>query len=145
MPSNSAVVDRPETQSAELRTDDAWLAVFGDLPNLLTDLPASWFESAKTADQRSEARCWSDCKARLTPLDPQTATEDAPPVVITLKDISRHGIGFSHSDPLPHRLVRITFGSEESAAPVLVVRLQWCRFRKPGLYESGGRIQRVIS
>jgi hypothetical protein len=63
---------------------------------------------------------------------------------VTLKDISRHGLGISHAGPLPWRLVQIRFACEGAGSPTLVVRLQWCRFVAPGEYESGGQIQRVI-
>jgi hypothetical protein len=141
---NAAVVERPESRPAA-RNDSTWLSVLGDFPSLLGDLPASWFESSRITDGRSEARCWCDSRARLTPLDEPAQCAGGPPIQIALTDISRHGIGFSHAEPLPYRLVQITFEPEDKSAPTLVVRLQWCRFRKPGFYESGGQIQRVVT
>lgn len=125
------------------RSDAAWLSILGDFPALLDELPANWFESAKVSDRRAEPRCWCDSQALLTPLDEPPVNGDGSPIPIALTDISRHGIGFSHAEPLPYRMVRITFDCDDVSAPILVVRLQWCRFRKPGICESGGQIQRV--
>lgn len=144
MPANTALVERPEPLPAA-RNDSTWLSVLGDFPSLLSDLPASWFEASRITDGRSEARCWCDSRARLTPLDEPLAGDGGPAIQISLTDISRHGIGFSHTEPLPYRLVQIAFESDDTSGPTLVVRLQWCRFRKPGFYESGGQIQRVVA
>lgn len=133
-----------ETQSSSFPVDSAWLTTFGDFREVLEDLPASWLESVKVSDRRTEPRCACDSRASLVPLD-ESADKDAPPTPIELLDISRHGIGFTHTEPLPYRMIQISFNSDDSSAPVFIVRLQWCRFRKPGVYESGGQIQRVIS
>lgn len=141
----AAVAERLDSRQAASRNDATWQAVLGDFPALRSDLPASWFESTKFAEFRSEARCWCDGLARLTPLDEPSLGGDGLPIPIQLTDISRHGIGFSHAEPLPYRMVQIAFDSDDVSAAVLVVRLQWCRFRKPGICESGGQIQRVMT
>jgi hypothetical protein len=126
------------------RNDPTWLSLFGDFQSLLGDLPADWYESKAENERRSETRFWCDCEARLTPLDPHCTEADRKSIPVVLKDISRHGIGLVHADPLPYRIVQLTFGHAIASAPTLVVRLQWCRFEKPGVYQSGGQIQRVI-
>lgn len=132
-----------EPGSASPTTDNAGLSAFGDFPELLEDLPSDWLESVKVADRRSEPRCWCDSQAWLTPLDAQETNASVSAIPISLTDISRSGVGFSHAEPLPYRLVQIAFESDDPSSPVLVVRLQWCRFRDPGTYESGGSIQSV--
>jgi hypothetical protein len=127
------------------RNDPAWLSLIDDFRSFFDDLPASWSESTRVADRRAELRFLCDSRARLMPLDENCTTERGPSVPIVLTDISRNGIGFTHDKPLPYRLVQIAFGDIDGPLPNLVVRLQWCRFQKPGAYESGGRIQRVIT
>ncbi len=119
--------------------------MFGDFPTLLSDLPSDWLESVKVSDRRSEPRCWCDSQARLTPLDEQAADIPVPAIPISLTDISPNGIGFSHAEPLPYRLVQIAFDSNDESSPVMVVRLHWCRFRDGGAYESGGKIQSITT
>jgi len=127
-----------------LAEDCAWPTAGGDLRALLTELSGDWSAVRAIADRRLNSRAPCACVARLTPLD-EDAEGGEPPVSVQLTDISRRGVGLAHADPLPYRLVQIAVEGLTGAAPILVVRLQWCRFRSPGVYESGGQIQRVIS
>lgn len=144
MPLTTEVGQELSPVPAGIRTDAAWLSLFGDFQSLLADLPASWGEAIAVADRRAENRFWCDSRARLTPIDDLPGRPEAAPISVVLTDISRHGIGFSHSEPLPYRLVQVAIGQGDPSSPILVVRLQWCRFRKPGAYESGGQIQRIV-
>lgn len=145
MPISTPSFEFAEARPLSPKANGTWLSIFGDFPALLDDLPISWFESVKVSDRRSEPRCWCDSQAWLSPIDDPAASDPPPAIPISLTDISRHGIGFSHTAPLPYRLIQISFESDDAPAPILVVRLQWCRFRRPGSYESGGQIQRVVA
>lgn len=122
----------------------AWPTAGGDLRALLTELSGDWSAVRTIADRRLNSRAPCAYVARLTPLDENVDGGESP-VSVQLTDISRRGVGLAHADPLPYRLVQIAVEGLTGSAPILVVRLQWCRFRKPGVYESGGQIQRIIN
>ena len=60
------------------------------------------------------------------------------------KELSSGGIGFYHHDVIPHRylLMPIFQGADRGW---LLTQLRWCRFLKPGWYESGGQFIRRIN
>ena len=78
------------------------------------------------------------------PLDSQSLSVACVPLEVQVKDISKHGIGISHPDPMPHRLALLMFETPEKNQRRLVVRLKWCRFKRADLYESGGQIVRDL-
>src|SRR5262245_51840383 len=142
-------VPAPEPQPSFDRDDAAALSVFGSLSALLEELPASWHAATAIPDRRGEPRYYCDCSARLTPLDDEEAPPCAVPphscgLPVTVKDISRSGIGLVHTEPIPWRQVLLTFDTLAGVPLQFVVRLKWCRFKSDGLYESGGPIVRVI-
>jgi hypothetical protein len=122
----------------------AWFSLYGEIEDLLQELPRAWVEATAVSDRRVEQRFHCDYPAWLKPLDGEHALDEAPAIAVRVQDISRHGIGLAHGEPLAHRLVLISFDPDFSPSPELVVRLQWCRFRGPGAYESGGQIQRIV-
>ena len=99
-------------------------------------------------ERRGSERSEFAYKLWLTPIGAEFAgTELRDGFEVLGSSISATGFGFLHSAPLPFRNVRIN-----SADPRLdelgLGRLQmdlvlkWCRFLRPGQYESGGRIAR---
>ncbi|MGQ0636470.1 MAG: hypothetical protein ACT4QC_17800 [Planctomycetaceae bacterium] len=122
----------------------AWFTLYGELEDVLHELPGAWVDATAAADRRVEQRFHCDHPAWLRPLDGEHPLDEAPAIAVRVQDISRHGIGLAHGEPLAHRLVLISFDSDGLNSPELVVRLQWCRFRGPGAYESGGQIQRIV-
>jgi hypothetical protein len=76
---------------------------------------------------------------RLTPVAEDGVTPEGEPVVVVGKHLSENGLGFYHPKPLPYR--RVIAALETSCGTWLrfLVDVTWCRFRKQGWYESGGR------
>jgi hypothetical protein len=149
MSSTSATLAARQPSASAIEIDDPWSLRAGEFRALLGELSPDWNWVRTIAERRSNARCPCDCMARLTSLDEPSLAgdEERQPIAVRLMDISRRGVGLSHADPLPFRLVQITIESSQGPGPgpILVVRLQWCRFRQRGVYESGGQIQRVIA
>jgi hypothetical protein len=76
---------------------------------------------------------------RLTPL-----ADDGQPIAnetisVIGKNISRYGLSFYHATPLAYRRAKI---SVENIDVVFTaeIDINWCRFSKPGWYESGSRL-----
>lgn len=108
------------------------------------ELTASWYSSSIVAERRREHRFPCDLAAVLVPLSNPDGTLAGEPLGVRIQDLSRHGIGIAHPDPMPHRLVLVAFETAAEGAVRLVVRLKWCRFKQNDLYESGGQILRVL-
>jgi hypothetical protein len=79
----------------------------------------------------------------VTPLDEDLEQPLDTPFVAWGKDLSIHGLSFVHEGALPYRVVNIAFESAETGRIEFVARLKWCRFRRDGLYESGGQFLRL--
>jgi hypothetical protein len=116
----------------------------GHIDTLLRALTASWRPVSIVAERRREQRRPCDLAAVLVPLDKQGKAFAAPPLKVRIKDVSQHGVGISHSEPMAHRVALIEFETRADGPLRLVVRLKWCRFKRSDLYESGGQILRVL-
>jgi len=79
----------------------------------------------------------------LVPLDDEHAHVEEEAVTVVGKNISRRGISFFHEHPLEHRRVILELSDNELGHFTFEVDVTWCRFTKPGWYESGGRLVRV--
>jgi hypothetical protein len=81
---------------------------------------------------------------KLSPLETGRRTSEHDSIIVVGKNVSRRGFAFFHEQPLPHRraiLELVQPGLGEFAAEIDVT---WCRFTKPGWYESGGRLVRPL-
>jgi hypothetical protein len=111
---------------------------------LIKDVTASWHSASTVGERRREHRHSCNLPALLVPLDGHDLSVAHVPLEVRIKDFSKHGIGISHPDPMPHRLVLLMFETPERIRRRLVVRLKWCRFKRTDVYESGGQIVRTL-
>jgi hypothetical protein len=116
----------------------------GHIGTLLNSLTASWRPSSNVVERRKEHRVPCDLPAVLVPLDKQGNALTSSALDIRIKDLSGHGIGISHPEPMPHREVLVAFESTDDGPIRLVVRLKWCRFKQTEVYESGGQVLKVL-
>ncbi len=111
---------------------------------LLGEGAASWHPRPMVTERRRENRIPCNFPGLLVALSDSGQALDLAPWKITVKDLSRSGVGIAHLEPLPHRLTILTFETAASEPVRLVVRLKWCRFKRTDLYESGGQILRIL-
>jgi hypothetical protein len=116
----------------------------GHIDSLLRALTASWRPVSIVVERRREDRHPCDLAAVLVPLDRQGKAFAGGPLKVRVKDVSQHGIGITHAEPMAHRVALIEFETEADGPVRLVVRLKWCRFKRTDLYESGGQTLRVL-
>jgi len=116
----------------------------GHIGCLLRELTASWQPASNVANRRREHRFPCDLTASLAAVDNRGRILAGPPLSVRIKDVSLHGVGIVHPDPMPHRLVLLAFTTAEQHPVRLLVRLKWCRFKRVDVYESGGQILRVL-
>jgi hypothetical protein len=92
-----------------------------------------------TLERRRHDRLSIPVMFRLTPLADDGQPIAGESITVIGKNISRHGLSFYHAVPLAYRRARITVENIEIAFAA-EIDISWCRFSKPGWYESGSRL-----
>lgn len=110
-----------------------------DVDTVVSDLLSSWHNGRALWERRRGHRRSLEMTIQLQPLDEQTEQPCGQAVVVQTRDISAAGFSFLHAEPLAFRKVLAEFTRPDGQVARLVTRLTWCRYRKPGQYESGGR------
>jgi hypothetical protein len=82
---------------------------------------------------------------RLTPFDAERQPLVQEASIVVGKNISRRGVSFYHEKPITHRRGVIELADPSVGSFVAEIDITWCRFTKPGWYESGGRLIRSAS
>ncbi len=89
-------------------------------------------------------RCAIPILFQLTPLDDERQPIEHEATIVVGKNISRRGISFYHERPISHRRARIELVQPGLGPFAAEIDVSWCRFTKPGWYESGGRLVRAV-
>jgi hypothetical protein len=95
-------------------------------------------------ERRHEDRVAVPLLFRLTPLnnDRELVYDDA--ITVVGKDISRRGLSFYHEHALTYRRAIIVLAHPEFGRFAAEIDVNWCRFTRPGWYESGSRLVRPV-
>jgi hypothetical protein len=96
-----------------------------------------------TLERRRSDRLSVPIMFRLTPLTDDGQAIAGESITVIGKNISRHGLSFYHAVPVTYRRARISVENIDVAFAV-EIDINWCRFSKPGWYESGGRLIAAI-
>jgi hypothetical protein len=132
-------------------TDSARADLFGACPALETieqflhGGTACWLRSTRIMPDRKWQRVPYDRPVALTPWDTATNAPAGPSRRVTGRDVSLGGFSFAHMEPLACREAVVTFGVEPSQRGSLLLRLNWCRFTRAGIYLSGGRFLEPVA
>jgi hypothetical protein len=137
-------VPRSDTTSTSDEEATAPSSEEGHIDTLLRSLTASWRPVSIVVERRGDHRQPCDLPAVLAPLDRYGRNVAGDPRDVRVQDVSPHGVGITHPQPMVHRLVLLAFETAADGPIRLVVRLKWCRFKRADLYESGGQILRVL-
>jgi hypothetical protein len=125
---------------------DGAMAVGSDRAALTQQVEAliARINPAVSQERRRDERFAIPVLFKLSPLEIGGRASGPDSIVVIGKNVSRRGFSFFHEQPLPHRraiLELVQPGLGEFAAEIDVT---WCRFTKPGWYESGGRLVRPL-
>ena len=96
-------------------------------------------------DRRRDDRTAIPVLFRLVPLDTDRQPIEAEAAIVVGKNISRRGVSFYHEKPITHRRALIELADPNVGSFVAEIDITWCRFTKPGWYESGGRLLRTAA
>lgn len=94
-------------------------------------------------ERRHDVRVAIPVLLRLTPLDGNRQPIGCQAAIVMGKNISRRGLSFYHEGPMPHRRALIELAHPELGQFSAEIDINWCRFTRPGWYESGGRLLRL--
>lgn len=112
----------------------------GQVWGLLTSL----YPDADRAERRRSERFPYPRLVYLTPVAADGVTRVGETLVVAGKHLSERGLGFYHPLPLEHRLLVASLERAPEEWLHVLVDVSWCRFRRQGWYESGGRFLRSI-
>jgi hypothetical protein len=93
-----------------------------------------------TLERRDDVRIAIPVLFRLTPLDGNRQPIDSQTSIVVGKNISQRGLSFYHEQPMPHRRAFIELAHPGIGSFAAEIDVNWCRFTKPGWYESGARL-----
>jgi hypothetical protein len=116
----------------------------GPLQGEIWGLLAAMYPQVDRDERRREERFPYPRLVHLTPVAADGFTPIAEPVVVAGKHLSGRGLGFYHPAPLPHRLVVASLEQAPNESLHVLLDVSWCRFRRGGWYESGGRFLRRV-
>jgi len=95
-------------------------------------------------ERRHDNRYPFPCLVHLTPVAEDGVTPEGEAVVVVGRHLSESGFGFYHQKPLPHRRMIASLEDGKGRWFGFLMDLNWCRFRKGGWYESGGRFLEAV-
>ncbi len=116
-----------------------------EIESLAEGVVASWHSSLASLQSRRWHRARFEKPLRVTPLDDQTELPVGTPLTVFGHDISLAGLSFIHRQPLAARKVAIAFQVDETTSESVLTILKWCRFRRDGIYQSGGQFVRALA
>lgn len=103
-------------------------------------LQAPWGHQERRADRRVPY-------PRLIPLTPLCDEGRLPTgetKYVVGKYLALRGLDFFHGDPLPERYVVVSLPCSVDRWSHFLLKVTWCRFLRPGWYDSGGRFIRLV-
>jgi hypothetical protein len=98
-----------------------------------------------SAERRRDGRVPIPVFFLLTPLDIDRQPIEAEATTVVGKNICRCGLSFFHERPITHRRALISLAQPGLGQFVAEIDINRCRFTRPGWYESGGRLLRLVT
>ena len=105
----------------------------------------SRLQSPPKFERRRYERVAMPVLLQLTPLDATGEPISEQMITIVGKDISQRGLSFFHDRPLSYRRAVASIDHPQLGRFSAEIDIRWCRFSRPGWYESGGRLIRAIA
>jgi hypothetical protein len=123
-----------------------------ELDEFQTSRPLSLAEQVETllarlspdvvVDRRRDERYPIPILFQLVPLDMDRQPLEAEAKYVVGKNISRRGLSFFHDGPITFRRALVLLDHPGLGSFRAEIDVNWCRFARPGWYESGGRLIR---
>lgn len=127
----------------DLLAEDVVEGAVDEVQTQVWELLAALYPRNDVIERRRETRYPFPCLLHLTPVGADGVTPEGETVVVVGRDLSEHGVGFYHRNPLPFRRMIASVETKRGLWLAFLVDLSWCRFTRGGWYESGGRLIRT--
>ncbi|MHC4176661.1 MAG: hypothetical protein ACYSWU_04095, partial [Planctomycetota bacterium] len=111
----------------------------GELRRQISELLSALYPAIGLTKRRCECRYPFPYCIRLTPVAEDGSNPRGETVVVEGKHLWGRGLRFCHPQPLPERRMIASLPSGRGVWLSSLIDLTWCRFIKPGHYESEGR------
>ena len=99
---------------------------------------------APVTERRRDKRSAFPHLLTLTPIDDQLIQTTGEPMTVVGKRLAERGLDFFHQHPLPFKRAIVSF-DELELDQHFVIKIGWCRFLRPGWYDSGGRFTHIVT
>jgi hypothetical protein len=100
---------------------------------------AALYRQGNGIERRRRGRSPYPYLVQLTPVGDDGITPEGPCLVVVGKDLSERGLAFYHPAPLPYRRMVALLETAGGTRLAFLIDVTWCRFKRQGWYESGGR------
>ena len=115
-----------------------------DLRTQVWDVLGALYPCRDRIERRGGRRYPYPYLIQLTPVADEGFTPQGETVIVVGKHLSEKGLGFYHPKPLPYRRMIACLESTCGTRLRFLIDVTWCRFRKQGWYESGGRFLQTV-
>ncbi len=95
-------------------------------------------------ERRRDKRTAFPSLLTLTPIGDTSMAVSGEPVTVAGKYLAGRGLDFHHTFPLPFKRAIVSFDDELALDSHFVLNIAWCRFLRPGWYDSGGRFTHIV-
>lgn len=99
---------------------------------------ASWHHCHNAVERRKCHRAAYRRPVVIHPWSVDLQAVEGDPSTAMGRDLSVEGFSFTHFAPMPYRLILVTFLLETAETQSAVLKLNWCRFTREQVYQSGG-------
>jgi len=96
------------------------------------------------SERRSGVRTPFPELIELTPIEDGAIRVKGEPVTVVGKQLASRGLDFFHTEVLTFKRAIVSFDAMLGLDEHFVINLSWCRFLRPGWYDSGGRFTHVV-
>ncbi len=95
-------------------------------------------------DRRTDRRFPYPRLIPFTPMNDRGQYSTGPTRCVVGKHLAPLGLDFFHHEPLPERYAVVSLSCGANRWIHLMLRITWCRFLRPGWYDSGGHFTRIV-
>lgn len=100
--------------------------------------------SRLVTERRQDQRTPISQLIELIPIDETAIRVTGEPICVVGKHLAARGLDFFHTEVLPFKRAIVAFNSSWGLDEHFVINLSWCRFLRPGWYDSGGRFTHIV-
>ena len=99
----------------------------------------------RESDRRRDKRVAFPHLVTLTPVSDSDLTATEEPITVVGKQLAARGLDFYHNEPLGFKRAIVSFDTAMGIEASFVISISWCRFLRPGWYDSGGRFTHIVT